>query len=325
MAAYLFQRLIQAIFVLLLVSLLIFMGVYAIGDPIELLVSPDSTVEDIERARAALGLDQPIWTQYRIYLVGLLQGDLGDSFVYNQPTIQLILQRLPATVELGLVAFLFALLMGIPLGLVAGYYADKWADHAIMNGSIFAFSLPNFWQGLLFILLFSVWLNWLPAGDRGEVDQFLGVSSSLATADGWRHIFLPAFNLALFNAALIVRLTRSSIQEVMSSEYIRYARAKGISNRRILLRHAFRNIQIPLVTVLGLELGNLLAYGIITETVFDWPGMGQLLINSIRLNDRPVIVGYLLVVVAMFILINVVVDVLYTLLDPRIKISGSKS
>ncbi|WP_020590839.1 ABC transporter permease [Kiloniella laminariae] len=325
MAAYLLQRLIQAIFVLLLVSLLIFMGVYAIGDPIELLVSPDSTVEDIERARAALGLDQPIWTQYRIYLIGLLQGDLGDSFVYNQPTIQLILQRLPATVELGLVAFFFALVMGIPLGLIAGYYADKWADHAIMNGSIFAFSLPNFWQGLLFILFFSVWLNWLPAGDRGEVDQFLGVGSSLATADGWRHIFLPAFNLALFNAALIVRLTRSSIQEVMSSEYIRYARAKGLSNRRILLRHAFRNIQIPLVTVLGLELGNLLAYGIITETVFDWPGMGQLLINSIRLNDRPVIVGYLLVVVAMFILINVVVDVLYTLLDPRIKISGSKS
>jgi peptide/nickel transport system permease protein len=194
-----------------------------------------------------------------------------------------------------------------------------------MNGSIFMFSLPNFWQGLLFILLFAVWLNWFPAGDRGAVGVILGIETSLATWDGWRHILLPAFNLALFNAALIIRLTRSSIQEVMSSEYVRYARAKGVSNRRILMRHAFRNIQIPLITVLGLELGNLLAYGIITETVFDWPGMGQLLINSIKLNDRPVIVGYLLIVVVLFVVINTIVDILYTLLDPRISIDGKKA
>ncbi|MCV0426158.1 MAG: ABC transporter permease [Roseibium sp.] len=325
MAAYLLQRVSQAVIVLLLVSLLIFMGVYAIGDPLELLISPETTEQDMALARAALGLDKPIWVQYWLYLKGLLHGDLGVSFVYNTPTIELILQRLPATVELGLVAFLFSLIIGLPLGLIAGYYSDKPVDDAIMNGSIFMFSLPNFWQGLLLILVFAVSLNWMPAGDRGEVGTFLGIPTSLVTLDGWRHIFLPAFNLALFNAALIIRLTRSSIQEVMSSEYIRYARAKGLTNRRILLRHAFRNIQIPLVTVLGLELGNLLAYGIITETVFDWPGMGQLLINSIRLSDRPVVVGYLLVVVTLFIIINMVVDVLYTLLDPRIKIDGGRA
>ncbi|AVX06061.1 glutathione transport system permease protein GsiC (plasmid) [Maritalea myrionectae] len=325
MFAFLLQRVTQSAIVLLIVSILVFAGVYAIGDPIELLVSPESTAEEIEAARVALGLDKSLGEQYWLYLKGLVQGDLGVSFVYNTPTVTLILQRLTATVELGVVAFALSVLMGIPLGLLAGYYSKTPTDHAIMNGSIFMFSLPNFWQGLLFILLFAVWLNWFPAGDRGDVGVIFGIETSLATWDGWRHILLPAFNLALFNAALIIRLTRSSIQEVMSSEYVRYARAKGVSNRRILLRHAFRNIQIPLVTVLGLELGNLLAYGIITETVFDWPGMGQLLINSIKLNDRPVIVGYLLIVVVLFVVINTIVDILYTLLDPRISIDGKKA
>ena len=322
LAAYLFQRLFQAIIVLLLVSLLVFLGVYAVGDPLELLVSPESTAEEIESARIAFGLNKPLWEQYWQYLQGLVRGDLGVSFVYNTPTVTLILQRLVATLELGLVAFLFALLMGLPLGLLAGYFARTAVDHGIMNGSILMFSLPNFWQGLLFILVFAVYLNWFPAGDRGETAIVFGIETSLATRDGWQHIFLPALNLALFNAALVIRLTRASIQEAMSSDYIRYARAKGLSNSRILMRHAFRNIQIPLVTVLGLELGNLLAYGIITETVFDWPGMGQLLINSIRLNDRPVIIGYLLVVVALFIIINTIVDILYTILDPRIEVGG---
>jgi peptide/nickel transport system permease protein len=323
--AFLLQRVTQSAVVLFIVSILVFAGVYAIGDPIELLISPESTAEEIEAARIALGLDKSLGEQYWLYLKGLTQGDLGVSFVYNTPTVTLILQRLTATVELGIVAFALSVLMGIPLGLLAGYYSKTPTDHAIMNGSIFMFSLPNFWQGLLFILLFAVWLNWFPAGDRGAVGVILGIETSLATWDGWRHILLPAFNLALFNAALIIRLTRSSIQEVMSSEYVRYARAKGVSNRRILMRHAFRNIQIPLITVLGLELGNLLAYGIITETVFDWPGMGQLLINSIKLNDRPVIVGYLLIVVVLFVVINTIVDILYTLLDPRISIDGKKA
>lgn len=325
MFAFLLQRVTQSAVVLFIVSILVFAGVYAIGDPIELLISPESTAEEIEAARIALGLDKSLGEQYWLYLKGLTQGDLGVSFVYNTPTVTLILQRLTATVELGIVAFALSVLMGIPLGLLAGYYSKTPTDHAIMNGSIFMFSLPNFWQGLLFILLFAVWLNWFPAGDRGAVGVILGIETSLATWDGWRHILLPAFNLALFNAALIIRLTRSSIQEVMSSEYVRYARAKGVSNRRILMRHAFRNIQIPLITVLGLELGNLLAYGIITETVFDWPGMGQLLINSIKLNDRPVIVGYLLIVVVLFVVINTIVDILYTLLDPRISIDGKKA
>lgn len=322
MAAYLVGRLGQAAFVLLLVSFLVFMGVYAIGDPVQMLVPPDATAADIARARVSLGLDQPIMVQYWLYLKGLFQGDLGTSFVYNQPTIDLVLQRLPATVELGLAAFVMSLVIGLPLGLVAGYRAGGVTDDGIMNGSIFAYSLPNFWQGLLLILLFAVQLRWFPSGGRGDTAQVLGIETSLVTASGWQHLFLPALNLALFNAAMVIRLTRAQVQAAMNSEYVRYARAKGISERRILMRHAFRNVLIPLVTVLGLELGNLLAYGIITETVFNWPGMGQLLINSINVVDRPVIVGYLLIVVAMFVVINLIVDITYTLLDPRIRLGG---
>lgn len=325
MASYLVRRFGQAAFVLLLVSFLIFMGVYAIGDPVEMLVPPDATTAEVDRARATLGLDQPILVQYALYLKGLVQGDLGTSFVYNQPTIDLVLQRLPATVELGLTAFVFSLVIGLPLGLVAGYRAGSLTDDGVMNGSILAYSLPNFWQGLLLILLFAVQLRWLPSGGRGDTAQVFGIETSLLTVDGWQHIFLPALNLALFNAAMVTRLTRAQVQQAMNSEYVRYARAKGVSERRILIRHAFRNVLIPLVTVLGLELGNLLAYGIITETVFNWPGMGQLLINSINIIDRPVIVGYLLIVVAMFVVINLVVDVLYTLLDPRIRLGGQKA
>ncbi|MBW7056096.1 ABC transporter permease [Paracoccus bogoriensis] len=322
MAAYLVRRLGQAVFVLLLVSFLVFMGVYAIGDPVQMLVPPDATAAEVERARVALGLDRPILVQYWLYLRGLFQGDLGTSFVYNQPTIDLVLQRLPATVELGLAAFVMSLIIGLPLGLIAGYRAGSVADDGIVNGSIFAYSLPNFWQGLLLILLFAVQLRWFPSGGRGETGTFLGIETSLVTASGWSHIFLPALNLALFNAAMVIRLTRAQVQAAMNSEYVRYARAKGVPEGRILMRHAFRNVLIPLVTVLGLELGNLLAYGIITETVFNWPGMGQLLINSINVVDRPVIVGYLLIVVAMFVVINLLVDITYTLLDPRIRLGG---
>lgn len=300
------------------------MGVYAIGDPVQMLVPPDATPAEVARARANLGLDQPILVQYLLYLKGLVQGDLGTSFVYNQPTIDLVLQRLPATVELGLAAFVLSLIIGLPFGLIAGDRAGTKTDDAIMNTSILAYSLPNFWQGLLLILLFAVQLRWLPSGGRGESVDFLGLKTFLLTVDGWRHIFLPALNLALFNAAMVTRLTRAQVQQAMNSEYVRYARAKGIPERRILIRHAFRNVLIPLVTVLGLELGNLLAYGIITETVFNWPGMGQLLINSINIVDRPVIVGYLLIVVAMFVVINLIVDILYTILDPRIRLGGRK-
>ncbi|MFB2595394.1 ABC transporter permease [Paracoccus sp. p4-l81] len=325
MASYLIRRLGQAVFVLLLVSLLVFMGVYAIGDPVQMLVPPDASPAEIARARQNLGLDQPIFVQYLVYLQGLMQGDLGTSFVYNQPTIDLVLQRLPATVELGLTAFVFSLIIGLPLGLIAGYRAGSRTDDGIMNGSILAYSLPNFWQGLLLILLFAVQLRWFPSGGRGETVELFGIRTSLLTADGWRHVFLPAMNLALFNAAMVTRLTRAQVQQAMNSEYVRYARAKGVAERRILIRHAFRNVLIPLVTVLGMELGNLLAYGIITETVFNWPGMGQLLIHSINVVDRPVIVGYLLIVVAMFVVINLVVDVLYTILDPRIQLGGRKA
>lgn len=323
MPAYLMQRIAQSVLVLLLVSILVFCGVYAIGDPVELLASPDATTAELDAIRVGMGLDQPIWIQYRKFLMGLMSGDLGTSFVYNQPTVSLILHRLPATMELGLVAFVMSLVVGLPLGLIAGYFSERPIDNTIMTGSIFAFSLPSFWQGLLLIIVFAVSLGWMPAGDRGETASILGLSSSLFTWDGWHHIILPATNLALFNAALIIRLTRASVQEAMNSDYVRFARARGISERKILLRHAFKNIRIPLVTILGLELGNLLAYGIITETVFDWPGMGQLLIDSIRLADRPVVVGYILIVVTMFILINTVVDILYTFLDPRIRLSGA--
>ena len=323
MLAFAIRRFGQSLFVLAIMSLIVFMGVYAIGNPVELLVNPQA--DEIERARAAaaLGLDKPILTQYGTFLLNALGGDLGRSFVYNIPAIQLILDKLPATLELAFVAMVMAILLGIPLGLVAGLRPHSFIGRSIMAGSIMGFSLPTFWVGLVLIMVFSVQLGWLPPNGRGETVSVLGIPVSFLTLDGLAHLALPALNLALFKLSLLVRLTRAGTREAVLQDYVKFARAKGLGSGRVIGVHVLKNILIPIVTVIGLELGSVIAFAIVTESIFAWPGTGKLLIDSINQLDRPVIVAYLLVTVTIFIVINFVVDVLYSMLDPRVRLGGA--
>ena len=258
MTAFIIRRLCQSMVILAITSLIVFAGVYAIGDPIEILVPADATPAEIAQAVQSLGLDLPLYQQYLKFVANALHGDLGNSFVFNQPAIQLILQRLPATLELACVALLLALAIGLPLGLVAGLKPDSALDRGIMTGSILGFSLPNFWQGIMLVLIFSVTLGWLPSTGRGPTGEFLGMRTSLASWDGIRHLILPALNLALFKIALIVRLTRSGVRETMPLDYVKFARAKGLRESRVIGMHVLKNILIPIVTVVGMEFGSLI-------------------------------------------------------------------
>ena len=313
------RRLGQSALVLLVMSLLVFVGVFAIGDPLAILVSPDATPEEIARSARELGLQQPLWQQYLLFLQQALQGNLGRSFAHGEPAMALILERLPATLELALSATLIAIVLGIPLGLWAGLRPRSLSGQSIMAGSILGFSLPTFWVGLMLIMLFSVWLGWLPASGRGPVQNVLGLPLSLGNLEGWRHLLLPALNLALFKLALIIRLVRAGCIEALRQDYVRFARAKGLHPRRIIGLHVLKNLLLPLITVIGLEFGSVIAFSIVTETIFAWPGMGKLLIDSINVLDRPVIVAYLCIIVLLFTLINLLVDLLYVLLDPRLR------
>jgi peptide/nickel transport system permease protein len=321
--AFAIRRFGQSVFVLLVMSFLVFLGVYAIGNPVELLVNPQA--DDVERARAtvALGLDKPILEQYWIFLSRALAGDLGKSFVFSVPAIQLILDKLPATLELAAAAMVIAIALGIPLGLLAGLKPHSWIGRSIMAGSIVGFSLPTFWVGLVLIMVFSVQLGWLPPNGRGETVLLLGVPVSFLTLDGLAHLAMPALNLALFKLSLLVRLTRAGTREALLQDYVKFARAKGLAPRRVIGVHVLKNILIPIVTVIGLELGSVIAFAIVTESIFAWPGSGKLLIDSINQLDRPVIVAYLLVTVTIFIVINFVVDVMYSLLDPRVRLGAT--
>ena len=323
MLAFTIRRLGQSVFVLAVMSLLVFAGVYAIGNPLELLVNPQA--DEVERVRAsvALGLDKPIIAQYVTFVANAVTGDLGRSFVYNVPAIRLILDKLPATLELAGAAMVLAIGMGIPLGLVAGLRPHSWLGRGIMAGSIVGFSLPTFWVGLVLIMVFSVQLGWLPPNGRGETVLVAGIPVSFLTLDGWAHLAMPAFNLALFKLSLLVRLTRAGTREALMQDYVKFARAKGLGPGRVIGVHVLKNILIPIVTVIGLELGSVIAFAIVTESIFAWPGSGKLLIDSINQLDRPVIVAYLMVTVTIFIVINFVVDVMYSLLDPRVRLGGA--
>jgi peptide/nickel transport system permease protein len=320
---FIIRRSLQSVVVLLVMSLLVFVGVYAVGNPIDILINPQADQEDRERAIAALGLDKTLPAQYLSFLSGVVHGDLGRSFVHATSALGLILERMPATLELAFAAMLIAILVGIPLGLWAGLKPNGVGGRTIMAGSILGFSLPTFWVGLMLIMVFSVILGWLPSNGRGPTIDVLGVPVSFLSVEGWRHLLLPATNLALFNVALLIRLTRSGAHEALLQDYVKFARAKGLTNFRVIGVHVLRNILIPIVTVIGLQFGALIAFAIVTESVFAWPGMGKLLIDSINLLDRPVIVAYLLVIVTFFIVINLLVDILYSLLDPRVRLSES--
>lgn len=313
------RRLAQSVAVLFVMSVLVFVGVYAVGNPVDILVNPQSDQNEIARATAALGLDRPLLEQYFVFVGHAATGDLGRSFAFNVPAISLILERMPATLELAIAAMLIAVLLGIPLGLWAGLKPRSAAGRTIMAGSILGFSLPTFWVGLMLILVFSVWLGWLPTSGRGPTVNLLGIPVSFLTAEGLRHLVLPAANLALFNLSLVIRLTRSGTREAMRQDYVRFARAKGLTETRVVGVHVLRNVLVPVVTVAGVEFGSVIAFAVVTESIFAWPGMGKLLIDSINVLDRPVIVGYLCIVVTLFVAINLFVDLTYWWLDPRVR------
>ena len=324
MTGWLLRRLGQALLVMLLMTLIVFVGLNAIGNPVDILIGEDLTQAERLQAIARLGLDQPLWQQYLNFLSGILHGHLGKSYVYHEDALQLILQRLPATFELAFSALLMAIVIGVPLGLFAGLYPDSKAARLMMAGSIIGFSLPAFWVALMLILLFSVHLGWLPASGRGETRELFGIQWSWLTLNGWQHLLLPALNLALFKVSLVLRLTRAGVREILPQDFVKFARAKGLSPRRVIVMHVLRNTLIPLVTVLGLELGSTIAYAVVTETIFAWPGAGKLILDSINNLDRPVVVAYLLVVVVIFVSLNLLVDVLYRVLDPRVRLEGAQ-
>ena len=320
MSVFIIRRLIQAILVVWAMSFLVFSGVNLVGDPVEMMVNDEADQAERERVIKAMGLDKPWYIQYVHFVGRAFQGDLGKSFVYGEESLGIIVERMPATFELALAALLMAIVIGIPLGVFAGLKAESRVSKAIMAGSILGFSLPTFWVGLMFIMVFAVMLGWLPSTGRGEVAPFMGVNVSFLTLDGLAHLFLPALNLALFKISLVIRLARAGTREVVHQDYIKFARAKGLGPTRVIFVHLMKNIMIPVVTVLGLEFGGLIAFSVVTETVFAWPGMGKLIIDSIQSLDRPIIVAYLMIIVLVFVIINLVVDVLYSILDPRVRL-----
>ena len=324
MTVYVLRRLAQTLLVLFITSGLVFGGLYLVGDPVEILVNPNA--DEIEKARTAvaLGLDRPVFEQYWIFLKGAFSGDLGRSFVFGRPALEVIFERMPATLELAFLAMLISVTLGVPLGLYAGLRPNSFGAKAVMAGSILGFSLPTFWVGLLLILVFAVQLGWLPSTGRGPTEAVFGIQVSILSLEGLRYALLPAVNLALFKLSLIIRLTRAQVREQVLLDYIKFARAKGLPRTRVIGVHLLKNILIPLVTVIGLELGSVIAFAIVTESIFAWPGMGKLVIDSIFQLDRPVVVAYLMVVVFMFILINLAVNLLYSALDPRVRLAQAK-
>ncbi|WP_158906933.1 ABC transporter permease [Burkholderia sp. L27(2015)] len=323
MLTFIIRRLIQSVSVLFIMSLLVFCGVFAIGNPVDLLINPEADQQDKIRTIAQLGLDKPLWQQYLHFLWNFLHGNMGTSFAQGAPVGQLIFERMPATMELAIFAILLSIILGIPLGLWAGLKPNSLVGKTIMVGSVLGFSFPTFWVGLMFIMLFAVKLGWLPSAGRGQTVDLLGLRVSFLTLDGLRHLVMPAITLALVNIAMVIRLTRAGTQEALLQDYVRFARAKGLSGTRIVCVHVLKNILIPVVTVIALQFGSIIAFAIVTESIFSWPGMGKLIIDSIQVLDRPVILGYLMIVVTIFILANLVVDILYSVLDPRIDISDT--
>ena len=320
MTGYIVKRLIQAVLVLWIVSLIVFAMMSFTGDPVFMIVPIDATQSEIDQARRLLGLDRSLPEQYLLFLGNLLTGDFGQSYVFRRPARDLILERMPATLELVAVAMALALVVAIPLGVYAGAHPKSRVSKSIMAGSLLGISLPGFWVGMVLIFLFAVQFRIFPSSGRGDTMELFGLRLSLLTADGWHHIALPAITLSLGTMAILLRITRAGMMEVTRQDYMKFARAKGVSRRGMLYGHGLRNALIPVVTVFGLQIGDLIAFATITETIFSWPGMGKLLIDSIYRADRPVIVVYLMLVAAIFVVINFLVDLVYTLIDPRIAV-----
>ena len=319
MLAHLLRRLGQSALVLLAVSLIAFMVFRHIGDPTISLLGEDATLEERAALRAELGFDQPVPLQYLRYLGKVLQGDLGISYRLKRPVLDVIVERLPATLELSLIAATGALVIGLALGVYTALRDEGWLSRAIMTVSLVGVSLPTFLIGIGLIYLFAVELRWLPSFGRGETVRLGGWETGLLTASGWSALILPAITLGFYNMTLIMRLVRAEMLEVLRADYIRFGRARGLRERNLYFGHALRNTLIPVITIAGLQIGALIAFAIVTETVFQWPGVGLLFISSIQGVDVPLIAAYLMFIALLYVLINLLVDLLYLLVDPRLR------
>jgi peptide/nickel transport system permease protein len=320
MLAFILQRLIQASVVMVVVAFIAFMLFQYVGDPVVFLLGQDAKPDQIAQLRADLGLDQPFFVQYWHFLVNAVQGEFGLSLRQGAKVSRLIGERFPATLELALVAAGLSLAVGIPMGVYAALKRNTFTSHVFMTLSLIGVSLPTFLIGILLILIFAVGLGWFPSFGRGETVKMGWWSSGLLTADGWHHIVLPALTLAIFQLTLIMRLVRAEMLEVLRTDYIKFARARGLSNRSIHFGHALKNTLVPVMTITGLQLGGLIAFAIITETVFQWPGMGLLFIQAVTFADIPVMAAYLCLIALIFVVINLVVDLLYFAVDPRLRV-----
>jgi peptide/nickel transport system permease protein len=320
MPGYLIRRILQSVVVLFCVSVVVFVIMYLSGDPVEMLLPPEATQHQVEELRRYLGLDEPFHVQYLTCLEKALLGDLGTSFIFNKPAVSLIVERIPATMELAVCAIFLAVVIGLPAGMYAAVRPSSFLAKTIMSGSLVGISLPVFWLGIILVLIFSVVLGWLPSSGRGETALFCGLRLGFLTLDGIKHLIMPSLTIAVFQLALIVRLVRAGMQEVLLQDFVKFLKAKGLSEKRVVYVHALKNILIPVVTIIGLQLGNIIAFAVVTETIFAWPGMGKLVIDSIHALDRPVVLSYLLIISLMFVFLNFLVDVAYTFLDPRIRL-----
>jgi peptide/nickel transport system permease protein len=320
MFAFILRRLLQALIVMVSVALIAFMLFQYVGDPVVFLLGQDATPEQVRALRADLGLDQPFVVQFWHFLVNAAQGEFGLSLRQGAKVSRLIAERFPATLELAMVAALLALLVGIPMGVYAALKRGSFMSQVFMTISLLGVSLPTFLIGILLILVFAVQLGWFPSFGRGDVVQLGWWSSGLLTPKGWLHITLPAITLAIFQLTLIMRLVRAEMLEVLRTDYIKFARARGLTNRAVHFGHALKNTLVPVMTITGLQLGGLIAFAIITETVFQWPGMGLLFIQAVTFADIPVMAAYLCLIALIFVVINLVVDLLYFAVDPRLRV-----
>jgi peptide/nickel transport system permease protein len=323
MFAFIVQRLLQAVMVMVCVALIAFMLFQYVGDPVVFLLGQDATPEQIRQLRADLGLDKSFVVQFWNFLLNAMQGEFGLSLRQGAKVSRLIAERLPATLELAFVAAFIALALGIPMGVYTALKRSSFISHVLMAVSLLGVSLPTFLIGILLILIFSVGLGWLPSFGRGEVVQMGWWSSSLLTVQGWQHMVLPAVTLAIFQLTLIMRLVRAEMLEVLRTDYVKFARARGLTDRAIHFGHALKNTLVPVITITGLQLGALIAFAIITETVFQWPGMGLLFIQAVTFADIPVMAAYLCLIALIFVIINLMVDLLYFAVDPRLRVGSA--
>ena len=322
MLSFIVQRLFQSIIVMISVAFVSFALFQFVGDPINNMVGQDATEEQRQLLREKLGLDKPWPLQFANFVLNISQGEFGMSYRVGIPVDELIATRLPATIELVLVSAVLSLIVGIPMGVYTGLNRNSWLSRLFLSLSLIGISLPTFVIGILLILIFGVWLQWLPTFGRGGVVDLGWWSTSFLTVDGWRSLIMPSVTLALFQLTLIMRLVRAEMLEVLMTDYIKFSRARGLKNRSIYFGHALKNTLVPVITITGLQIGSLLAFSIITETVFQWPGMGLLILQAIQFVDIPVMSSYLVLIALIFVIINLIVDLLYYIVDPRLRIES---